>query len=292
MAFAINQNFDLKSKRKDFVRQELSLDQLKTTRDSDYADDYQVTIGGKIYIFHSSNSADPTLGKWREFKSGEVLTAGRGLTKSGTTLSVNLGARGGLQNDASGAIEIKVGTALQIGGEGTLDVSLGTGLGINDRGKLGVKLGTGLTVGDENTIVTEPIPAGPGLEWNAAKSALNLKTGLGLTASIDEGVSVRVGSGLTATKDGGVELKVGSGLSATQTGGVELKVGTGLNANKADGVSVRIGAGLATTEGGSICVGVGTGLKLVDGLVEADLDKLAELLAPRMMFNDDQVTVK
>ena len=66
MAFTINQNFDLKSRRKDFARQELTVEQLKATRDADYPDDYQVVIGGEIYIFNSSNSVDATLGKWRK----------------------------------------------------------------------------------------------------------------------------------------------------------------------------------------------------------------------------------
>lgn len=74
MAFTINQNFDLKSRRKDFARQELTLAQLKSTRDADYPDDYEVVIGGKIYIFNSTNSADATLGKWREFAPSQDLS--------------------------------------------------------------------------------------------------------------------------------------------------------------------------------------------------------------------------
>lgn len=70
MSFAINQNFDLKSRVKDFTRQNLTLDDLPVTRDADYPDDYMVAIDGKIYIFNSNNSVDPTTGKWREFKSG------------------------------------------------------------------------------------------------------------------------------------------------------------------------------------------------------------------------------
>ena len=70
MSFAINQNFDLKSRVKDFTRQELKLTDLPKTRDADYPDDYLIAIDGKLYIFNSSNSSDPTTGKWREFKSG------------------------------------------------------------------------------------------------------------------------------------------------------------------------------------------------------------------------------
>ena len=70
MSFAINQNFDLKSRVKDFTRQNLTLDDLPVTRDADYPDDYMVAIDGKIYIFNSNNSVDPVTGKWREFKSG------------------------------------------------------------------------------------------------------------------------------------------------------------------------------------------------------------------------------
>ena len=70
MSFAINQNFDLKSRVKDFTRQELKLTDLPNTRDADYPDDYLIAIDGKLYIFNSSNSSDPTTGKWREFKSG------------------------------------------------------------------------------------------------------------------------------------------------------------------------------------------------------------------------------
>ena len=70
MSFAINQNFDLKSRVKDFTRQELKLTDLPNTRDADYPDDYLIAIDGKLYIFNSSNSSDSTTGKWREFKSG------------------------------------------------------------------------------------------------------------------------------------------------------------------------------------------------------------------------------
>lgn len=70
MAFTINQNFDLKNRRKDFARQELTVEQLKSTRDADYPDDYQVVIGGVVYIFNSKNSADATLGKWRKLSLG------------------------------------------------------------------------------------------------------------------------------------------------------------------------------------------------------------------------------
>lgn len=76
MAFTINQNFDLKSRRKDFVRQELTVEQLKSTRESDYPDDYTVAIGGKIYIYNSGNSVDGALGKWREYKPDNMLEFG------------------------------------------------------------------------------------------------------------------------------------------------------------------------------------------------------------------------
>ena len=69
MSFAINQNFDLKSRVKDFTRQELTLEDLPVTRDADYPDDYLVAIDGKIYIFNSNNSVDPTTGKWRVLES-------------------------------------------------------------------------------------------------------------------------------------------------------------------------------------------------------------------------------
>lgn len=100
MSFAVNQNFDLKSRIKDFTRQELKLTDLPNTRDADYPDDYLVTIDGKIYIFNSANELDPTTGKWREFKAGsdtinwdnvtnkpEILEADEeDLTKSGNSL--------------------------------------------------------------------------------------------------------------------------------------------------------------------------------------------------------------
>jgi hypothetical protein len=100
MSFAVNQNFDLKSRIKDFTRQELKLTDLPNTRDADYPDDYLVTIDGKIYIFNSANELDPTTGKWREFKAGadtinwdnvtnkpEILEADEeDLTKSGDSL--------------------------------------------------------------------------------------------------------------------------------------------------------------------------------------------------------------
>lgn len=76
MAFTINQNFDLKNRRKDFVRQELTMEQLKSTRESDYPDDYVVAIGGKIFIYNSGNSTDGTLGKWREYKPDNILEFG------------------------------------------------------------------------------------------------------------------------------------------------------------------------------------------------------------------------
>ena len=86
MSFAINQNFDLKSRVKDFTRQNLTLDDLPVTRDADYPDDYMVAIDGKIYIFNSSNNSDPVTGKWREFKSGEG-----GLQEIPTASSTSLG---------------------------------------------------------------------------------------------------------------------------------------------------------------------------------------------------------
>lgn len=70
MSFIVNQNFDLKNRQKDFVRQELTLEDLPNTRDSDYPDDYQVVIKGRIFIFNSQNSKIDTYGRWREFKSG------------------------------------------------------------------------------------------------------------------------------------------------------------------------------------------------------------------------------
>lgn len=70
MSFIVNQNFDLRNRQKDFARQQLTLEDLPNTRDSDYPDDYQVVINGRIFIFNSQNSKIDNLGRWREFKAG------------------------------------------------------------------------------------------------------------------------------------------------------------------------------------------------------------------------------
>lgn len=74
MSFIINQNFDLKSRQKDFERQNLTLEDLPNVRDADYPDDYQVIIDGKIYIYNSKNEVREKLGKWRQFSSNNGLS--------------------------------------------------------------------------------------------------------------------------------------------------------------------------------------------------------------------------
>lgn len=74
MSFIINQNFDLKSRQKDFERQNLTVEDLPNVREADYPDDYQVIIDGKIYIYNSKNEVREKLGKWRQFSSNNGLS--------------------------------------------------------------------------------------------------------------------------------------------------------------------------------------------------------------------------
>lgn len=90
MAFVINQNFELKSRRKDFARQELALADLPGTLDADYPDDYIVAIGGEIYIFNSANTKDAKLGKWRKLETGAQLSPSLEALKGLPVLEIEL----------------------------------------------------------------------------------------------------------------------------------------------------------------------------------------------------------
>lgn len=244
MAFAINQNFDLKSKRKDFVRQELTLADLKTTREADYPDDYTVTIGGKIYIFNSSNSVDSILGKWREFAGGGggSITPGSGLASEGGKFYIRIGSgfkfgdNNNLElNCETDAITVSTGfVPIKLSTSNTLGFAIGSGLGIDQFDHAYVKLGSGLQF-DANDCISPKL--GSGLKF-AENGSVAVDTD-----TIGSGASITVGSGLMGGGTETIELgpcvvlkKFGSNIQEISQDAVidkaigimKLKLATGL----------------------------------------------------------------
>lgn len=228
MAFAINQNFDLKSKRKDFVRQELTLADLKTTREADYPDDYTVTIGGKIYIFNSSNSVDPILGKWREFAGG-------------------------------GGGSITPGSGLEATGNGTLFIKIGSGFTFDDNSNLCLDCSKDETVGSEQLL---PIKIGSmnslGIVLGSALQKepgdkLNIKVNSNSVLEVtDQGLEVRVGSGLR--NDQGL-LKLGiCGVYKMQNGTLTLSTADGIIEGKDGVLNFKLATGLDVDDNGCLYV--------------------------------------
>lgn len=256
MAFAINQNFDLKSKRKDFVRQELTLADLKNTVDSHYPDDYTVTIGGKIYIFNSSNSVDSTLGKWREFAGGGggSITPGSGLKNVSGTLCVKIGS--GITFDSNGGIKVNCPDVnddsvktpefapVKIGSSSTLGVRIGSALQIEPGDKLNIKV-------DPNSVL------------EVADQGLEVRIGSGLRN--DQG-SLKLGTcGVYKMQNGTLTLSTADGIIEGKAGGLNFKLATGLDvddngclyvSDAASETSVAISTGLARDSEGRLYVDV------------------------------------
>lgn len=201
MAFAINQNFDLKSKRKDFVRQELTLADLKTTREADYPDDYTVTIGGKIYIFNSSNSVDSILGKWREFAGGGggSITPGSGLENTSGTLRVKIGS--GIAFNSTGGVKVDCPDV----NDESVKTTHFAPLKIGSSSNLGIHLGTYFTAAGDKI----ELHLGSGLETSPDNSAIKVAISNNSPLSIDSGkLNVKIGSGLTL--DGANKISLSS----------------------------------------------------------------------------------
>lgn len=245
MALSITQNFNLRAQVKDFERQDLTLAKLKTTADSDYPDDYTVTIGGKIYIFNSNNSVDATLGKWREFAGGSgggSITPGSGLASEGGKFYIRIGS--GFKFGDNNSLELNCETdaitmstgfvPIKLSTSKTLGFAIGSGLGINQSDHVFVKLGSGLQC-DVNDCISPKL--GSGLKF-AENGSVAVDTD-----TIGSGASITVGSGLMEGGTGIIELgpcvvlkKFGSNIQEISQNAVidktigimKLKLATGL----------------------------------------------------------------
>lgn len=289
MAFAINQNFDLRSKRKDFVRQELTLADLKNTRDADYPDDYTVTIGGKIYIFNSANPVSTDIGKWKEYKI--LISPKGGLKTEAAGLAVNHGI--GLSTDSGGQLNVECSSnnpepgegwvavhrpladsmplcilvgkgfrkdsnnSLSIGtlddtislGDGGIAVRLGSGLTATISG-VGVNLSTGLDCSPENDLY---VRTGRGLTIGTGNEiALNMPQDKDLS-NCDYFSPLRVGSSDT------IGIPLGSGLIQGQNKALSIQISDGTLGTNKDGVYVKISSGLEKNNNG-VSVKEGSGI--------------------------------
>lgn len=203
MALSITQNFNLRAQVKDFERQDLTLAKLKTTADSDYPDDYTVTIGGKIYIFNSNNSVDATLGKWREFAGGSgggSITPGSGLASEGGKFYIRIGS--GFKFGDNNSLELNCETdaitmstgfvPIKLSTSKTLGFAIGSGLGIDQNDHAYVKLGSGLQFDGYDRI---SFKLGNGLKFEENGSV-----------AVDSVTSIQIGSGLRPDGSGGITL--------------------------------------------------------------------------------------
>lgn len=248
MAFAINQNFDLKSKRKDFVRQELTLADLKTTRDADYPDDYTVTIGGKIYIFNSSNSVDSTLGRWREFAGGGggSITPGSGLETSSGKLQVRIGS--GLIFDGNGTLKVNLydvssndETAfvpLQIGSNSLPGIAVSTNF-VTQSGKLFLNLGSALK---EETNGRVTVKTAPNSGMTIGNNGLGINVNSSLAIDSDNKLSLSsctvyrrnkaepIAQESVIVSTNGLNFKISTGLAVDEEGYLYVDVNSIINA--------------------------------------------------------------
>ncbi len=289
MAFAINQNFDLKSKRKDFVRQELTLADLKNTRDADYPDDYTVTIGGKIYIFNSANPVSVDFGKWQEYKI--PISPRGGLRTASSGLVVNCGI--GLSTNYDGKLNVECSTNNPEPGEGWVAVHRP----LADSMPLCILVGKGLWKGSNNSLSIGALDdtislgdggiavrLGSGLMATASGVGVNLSTGLYCSSEND--LCVRTGRGLTIGTGGEITLNMPqdedfsgydyfSPLRVSSSGTIGIPLGSGLVQDPSrklslhfsdvtlgtdkDGVYVRISSGLEKSSNG-VSVKEGSGI--------------------------------
>lgn len=291
MAFAINQNFDLKSTRKDFVRQELTLADLKNTRDADYPDDYTVTIGGKIYIFNSANPVRGDIGKWREYEL--PISPNGGLKTAVGGLAVNYGI--GLSTNYDGRLDVECISNDPDPDEGWVAVHRP----LSDSMPLCILVGRGLSKGSNNSLSIGTLDNTVKVE----KYGIGVRISTGLKEN-DSGISINLGSGLTSDEYGHVVIRVSTAvydkdslnflhLSADDEGAAGVLLGTVFNAdghrlginldNKtlmhgSEGMHVNPGNGLKVDNVRGLEVSVGTGLDVADGGVFLRPFKISKLV--------------